>query len=184
MTSKPPGAGALFRHDAHRAFMTITGQRYDRMVARIEAKKLPALDFTKDQFRQHVLKTLGGHEDGAIICCYCNRPITLEDCAADHLIPLSRGGDTGLSNIGFPCSEDNDRKGGLTPAEYVSLLRFLDQTHPLARQDVLKRLQQSSKLLATTRRNAVLIREVKDSGHWPSKKKKQESRQNQGMGEF
>lgn len=151
----PGGTGALFEDKARSEFLRLTGSRYDGMKARNEKKKLPPLPFTKEHFRTHVLVGLHGRFDGAIQCRYCKKICTLQEVATDHEIPLSRGGSTGLENIGFPCADCNQQKGSLTPAEFITLLNCLE-TMPFARIDVLKRLQQSVKLAATVRRSIML----------------------------
>jgi hypothetical protein len=163
--AKPIGVGALFQEDSHSVFMRITGSRYDGLCDRLEKKKLPPLTFSKVQFRAHVLAALGGREDGACKCRYCNFHFSLPDLAVDHANPLSRGGSTGLDNLEFPCKPCNNRKGSMSPGEYLSLLAFLE-TIPLARIDVLKRLEQSVALAAGARGNAAVIHTLKQTGQW------------------
>lgn len=165
---KPTGIGALFANQAKSNFLSLTGSRYDSMRARIEKKKLPPLPFTKEQFRAHVLAALGGHDDGAIQCRYCRGYFTLTDLAVDHAKPLSRGGSPGLDNLEYPCKPCNDRKGSMSPDEFLALLAFLE-TIPLARIDVLKRLEQSVKLAAGARRSIMLLKNAK-----PKEKKVQD----------
>ncbi len=157
MKSNIPGAGALFPAQGHRGFMEITGARYDAMVVRVKKKKLPPLNFSKDQFRVLVLQKLGGHEDGAIQCPYCRKFCTLKEVTPDHEQPLSRGGSSGLDNLGFPCMQCNQQKGSLTPNEFFALLAFLEERIPLGRQDVLSRLANAVKLAAGAARNRALI---------------------------
>ena len=156
----PPGvgAGALFPAQGHRIFIEVTGSRYDTMVARIKKKKLPRLNFSKDEFRAYVLEALGGHEDGAIQCRYCCKFCVLKEVTPDHEIPLSRGGSSDLFNLGFPCMQCNQAKGSLTPEEFMKLLDFLEREIPLGRQDVLGRLAKAVKLAASARRNMMLAK--------------------------
>ena len=172
---RPAGVGALFANKAKSGFLSLTGSRYDSMAARMEKKKLPPLPFTKAEFRAHVLAALGGHDDGAVRCRYCNAWFILEELAVDHAIPLSRGGSPGLDNLEYPCKSCNDRKGSMSPDEYLALLAFLE-TIPLARIDVLKRLEQSVKLAAGARRNAMMR-----AGKLPQRKQQPAD---DGIGEF
>jgi 5-methylcytosine-specific restriction endonuclease McrA len=153
----PVGTGALFENQGHRGFMEVTGSRYDAMVVRVRKKKLPPLSFSKDQFRAAVLRALGGHEDGAIQCPYCRKFCVLKEVTPDHETPLSRGGSSGLDNLGFPCMQCNQVKGSLTPEEFHKLLRFLETEIPLGRQDVLSRLAKAVKLAAGAARNRALF---------------------------
>ena len=159
-------SGQLFRADARRTFMQLTASRYSGMQARQERKKLPPLSFTREQFRAHLLAALGGTEDGAIQCRYCRRFCTVEEIAADHEIPLSRGGSDGLDNIGYPCTGCNSAKGSLTPAEFLALRAFLLEQIPMGASDVLSRLQKAVALAAGAWHNAARIRELKASGQW------------------
>src|SRR5580658_793611 len=115
---KPIGAGKLFIQDAKSKFISLTGSRYDSLVTRLKKKNLP-IEFTKDQFRAHLLSALGGQYDGFIKCRYCTGYFGVVDIAADHEIPLSRAGGLGIDNIGFPCHLCNNQKGSLTPSEYL-----------------------------------------------------------------
>lgn len=154
-------AGTLFPQDAHSSFMTITGSRYRGMLARLERKKLPKPSFTLEEFRRDLLNNvMGGKEDAPIQCRYCLGWFTLAEVDVDHGTALSRGGSTGLDNIDYPCAQDNDRKGSLSVAEYTALLAYLDTVHPLARQDVLSRLEKANKLAAAAARSRGLMAEL------------------------
>jgi len=141
-------AGTLFPKEAHKSWMEITGSRYRSMCERLKKKGLPAPTFNLYEFRQDILSVQGGNDDGPIQCRYCNRWFTLAECDVDHGTPLGRGGSSGLDNLDYPCAQDNDRKGGLTVAEYTALLAYLNTVHPLARQDVLSRLEKANALAA------------------------------------
>ncbi len=154
-------AGALFPKSAHGSFIEITGSQYAGMRARLAKKKLPPLPFTLDEYRADILGVMGGLEDGPIECRYCRRAFTLAEIAVDHAIPLSRGGSPDLSNLDYPCRADNDRKGSLTLQEYTDLLADLERYHPLARQDILARLQRANALAAAARRAQQLSANLK-----------------------
>jgi hypothetical protein len=157
-------AGALFPKIAHSSFIELTGSRYRSLADRMKRKGLPPPPFTLEELRADLLRVMGGDEDGPIICRYCHRAFTLQEIALDHGIPLSRGGPLDLSNIDYPCQQDNNRKGSLTVAEYQELLDFLNTQHPLARQDVLSRLEKANALAAGARRAQILIAKAKREG--------------------
>jgi HNH endonuclease len=135
---------------ARSEFMRVTSSRYSGMRARLKRKQLPPPPFSLAELRTDVLSVMENRVDGAIVCRYCKGVFPISDVALDHATPLSRGGDAGLSNIDYPCMPCNDRKGGLTLEEFESLLSCLGNI-PLGRTDVLKRLQQSTKLAAAAR---------------------------------
>lgn len=55
----------------------------------------------------------------SFVCPYCLRTLPLKESTKDHIIPRSRGGKSTPDNIVLCCKEDNQRKGALTPEEYV-----------------------------------------------------------------
>ena|ERR1700677_3578089 len=184
--AKPVGTGSLFPKDSHKDFFDITRARYSSMADRMKRKKLPPLQFTLDEFRADILGVMGGKEDGAVVCRYCKMAFTLDGIAVDHAKALSRGGSAGLDNLDYPCRPCNNRKGSMDPLEFKALLAFLE-TIPLARIDVLKRLEQSVSLAAGARSNMATIGKLKESGEWQkvqaaqrAKKKAKES----GLGAF
>lgn len=158
-------SGALFQDQSKTKFLDVTRTVYASMNARLQKKKLPPLDFSREEFREHTLKALDNHYDGAACCRYCKYYFTIGQLAVDHAMPLSRGGSSGLDNLEYICKPCNNRKGGMTPSEYLGLLAFLE-TIPLARIEVLKRLEQSIKLAAGARSNAGTIDALRKSGQW------------------
>jgi 5-methylcytosine-specific restriction endonuclease McrA len=160
-------AGTLF--DAHSTFMTITGQRFDAMMKRLEKKGLvdeKTRPFTKDELREDVLSVFNGHEDGASQCRYCKGFYTLAEIAIDHAMPLSRGGALDLTNLDYPCANCNNAKGSLTPTEFLKLVDFLEREIPLGRKDVLGRLAKAVSLAQGMRSNMGVIGDLKKEGTW------------------
>lgn len=150
--------GLLFKSDARERFETITRQRYSAMKTRLKKKGL-RIPFTQDQLRTHVKdRFMGGEIDGVLQCRYCLRLYDISGSAFDHAIPLSRGGDIDLSNIDVICEKCNSAKGSLRPIEFSALLSFLEREMPIAKADVILRLQQHSKLLAGKRSAEMLAR--------------------------
>lgn len=166
LTMKPIGNGVLFITDERRRFNAITRQRYDSLCGRMERKGYSAMPFTVEQYRAHALDAMGGYYEGAVTCRYCSRPLDFADSVGDHAVPLSRGGSPNLSNIDFICADDNDRKGSMLPVEYLMLLAFVERELPLARTDILARLQKATKLAASMRFNMARISELKTNGAW------------------
>lgn len=184
------GTGALFSEDARQAFTRISGQRYDSMMDRLAKKKLiepKRFPFTKDEFRDDLLASMGGHCDGCVRCRYCGNYVNLAEIAADHAVPIDRGGSLGLANIEYICHPCNNRKGKMLPEEYTALVRFLEEKLPLARIDVLKRLEMSVKLAASIRSNAAVVNRLKDSGDWQraqAARRLEKKAKEQGLGTF
>jgi len=187
---KPVGVGSLFVKDSHGDFMRLTGSRYNAMMDRLAKKKLIDKEnppFTCDEYRQQILAAMNGKEDGFIQCRYCRGYFGIKDIGSDHAMPLHLRGSVGLENIEFPCKRCNSIKGKLTPDELLKLMRFLEIELPLARMEVLNRLEISVQLVIGHRANAPIINELKERGDW---KKVQDERKaakrakESGWGEF
>jgi hypothetical protein len=163
---KHVGTGTLFEKFAKTAFLEITGSRFSAMVVRVKKKGFPGVPFDKDGFRAHILAAIGGGYDGFVRCRYCSGFFTIADVGIDHAIPLSRGGGVELSNLDLPCKSCNNRKGSMTPTEFILLTQFLDSVIPLAKQDVFQRLGMSNSLAAGARSNAATIKELQGTGEW------------------
>ena len=104
--AKPPIAtGSLFEDRAHKAYMEFTLRQYGHMKTRWRKKlKNDKIDlpFSLTQFREQVLRMMGGKEDGVIQCRYCKVHLTIEGIAVDHATPLSRNGSPGPSRVVIP----------------------------------------------------------------------------------
>jgi 5-methylcytosine-specific restriction endonuclease McrA len=50
-------------------------------------------------------------------CQYCGQRFETDELSIDHVVPLSRGGSNGWSNIVCACTGCNKRKGGRTPQQ-------------------------------------------------------------------
>lgn len=145
----------------HKLFMSRTNSVVRSMQLRFSEKRdknnrviRPGrlVPFTVEQFRAHLLKFLGGVEDGVAQCRYCNSWLNIATVACDHAIPVSRGGSLDLTNIEFPCKPCNNRKGKLMPDEFMALLTGLEKWPATARNDVLHRLEIAVQLAAGVRR--------------------------------
>jgi hypothetical protein len=87
-------------------------------------------------------------------CCYwCRRPVAF-DLQLDHLQPTSRNGLWTLDNLCLAHPRCNQLRGMLTEAETVQLLALLEGLHPVARQDIERRLLAGGKRYAGKRSRA------------------------------
>lgn len=163
MRNMPPSvkAGALFPQAARSSFVEITRRQYGNMTERMKRKKLPPPPFSLEEYRVDVLTVMDGNEDGLITCRYCKGIFTLAEIAVDHALPLSRKGDSAISNLDYPCAADNNGKGDLTPPEYLGLLNYLQDVDPAARTSILSRLKKANALAAGARRLQALVAENK-----------------------
>jgi 5-methylcytosine-specific restriction endonuclease McrA len=87
-------------------------------------------------------------------CCrWCRMPVGF-DLQLDHVEPIARGGAHALHNLAVCCARCNGIKGMLTGAEFEFLLEFLADLHPVARQDIERRLLAGGRRYSTSRRKS------------------------------
>jgi len=91
----------------------------------------------KKEMEKFVLKALGEK------CCYCGDIIDAKNISGDHIIPLTRGGVSYLSNFNIVCLSCNQRKGDLLDLEYKELLSMIDKWSEDAKRYVLTQLRKS-----------------------------------------
>jgi 5-methylcytosine-specific restriction endonuclease McrA len=82
-------------------------------------------------------------------CCrWCKLPISFADLQLDHLHPIARGGRFALWNTTGACSRCNQLRGLLTEGETEELREFLGGLHPVAREDIERRLLAGGRVFA------------------------------------
>ena len=67
------------------------------------------------------LKEMLGHQDYK--CALTGRPLTPDNCAMDHIVPLSRGGTHTKDNAQLVTTEVNKAKGTLLEEEFIQVCR-------------------------------------------------------------
>ncbi len=80
-------------------------------------------------------------QPGSITCIYCKVVLSLGTISFDHLLPLSRGGESWVPNLGLCCTVCNKTKGSLTEEEYCQLLELMLLWPQEARDNVCRRLR-------------------------------------------
>ncbi len=120
--------------------------RYWKSGKRAGTVRTPGRELTFDRYdmRAFMAREIGLQ---AKPCPFCSRPIDILSLELDHVVPLARGGDSGLSNLSPCCEACNREKGELTAEEFRALREFLRELPPPARSDVQKRLRGSSRFL-------------------------------------
>ena len=76
-------------------------------------------------------------------CIYCTESLVVSNMACDHIIPLSMGGGSIISNLHIVCGRCNTRKGPLTDEDYRKLLKSLAKLSEDTVKYVLRKLAKS-----------------------------------------
>lgn len=138
-----------------------TGQAYQAMKHRFGERRIKTgrlkeritqyarpIPFTLDQFREWLLKQLGGNPNGTTRCVHCGMVLDAINVSFDHLAPVSQGGSLGLENLGTSCDECNRMKGKLTAPTFHKLMEWLNRAGRgegemtvMDRTDIIKRLK-------------------------------------------
>ena len=59
-----------------------------------------------------------------LICCYCNKPLTLETVTMEHIVPDSKQGTYNSTNLTVSCADCNNRRGNKPFFEYCKKFDF------------------------------------------------------------
>lgn len=71
----------------------------------------------QERKRQKRIKDYVINRDG-LICCYCDKVLTLETVTMEHIVPDSRRGTFNTTNLTVSCSEHNNQRGNKPFFEY------------------------------------------------------------------
>lgn len=92
-------------------------------------------DITVDELRELILEYYGKP------CKYDkNRIINIKNMVFDHIIPMSKGGETTKSNIQIISKFSNNVKGSLIEKDLFILIKWLDTLEPELKKDISIRL--------------------------------------------
>lgn len=91
-------------------------------------------DISLDDLRELVFESYGQK------CKYCDKILTVKTMVVDHIIPLSKGGESSISNLQIICKTSNSMKGSLTEQNYKLLLEWLETVPDELKRDVSIRL--------------------------------------------
>ncbi len=85
---------------------------FDRRMAHIKREKAKARMLRKSPWWSNKVRNEGK-------CHYCAISLDLELATLDHIVPLSRGGETTKGNIVISCKLCNTKKADSTPVELL-----------------------------------------------------------------
>jgi|TARA_Y100000310_G_scaffold59983_1_gene55371 5-methylcytosine-specific restriction endonuclease McrA len=91
-------------------------------------------DISLDELKQMFLDSYGEE------CKYCEKELNIRTIACDHIIPLSKGGESVIENLQLICKTCNTRKGPLDEGDYISLIDWVKKQTMEVREYVMKKL--------------------------------------------
>jgi 5-methylcytosine-specific restriction endonuclease McrA len=80
------------------------------------------------------------HESYGKQCKYCDKTLTLRNMVCDHLIPLTKGGESTVKNLQLICKACNTRKGPLDEKDFIKLIEWVDKLQDETKEYVLRKL--------------------------------------------
>lgn len=89
---------------------------------------------TLDELRELTLMSYGE------LCKYTGRKLTIENMVYDHIIPISKGGDSNKDNIQVISRFANNVKGSMNENDLLTLLQWIDKLPEELGKEVLFRL--------------------------------------------
>lgn len=75
---------------------------------------------TIDMLREEAMKAVGKK------CPYCNELLDHKNISMDHILPLSRGGESRIENIQFTCLKCNKQKDKMLDNEFKAFKNLLE----------------------------------------------------------
>lgn len=73
-------------------------------------------------------------------CKYCDRKMTLKNMVCDHIVPLTKGGESTVKNLQLICKSCNTRKGPLNEKDFIELVDWVSELKEETKEYVLRKL--------------------------------------------
>lgn len=109
--------------------MTVKNSMYSR------SKKHSVLcDITSDDLRNLLYESYGSP------CKYCQRELVINNMVFDHIIPMSKLGDSTKKNLQIICKTCNNLKGSLIQEHFDILLNWFEKIPEELKKDIKIRL--------------------------------------------
>lgn len=69
-------------------------------------------------------------------CKYCDNILSINNLVFDHIIPISAGGNSNITNLQIICKKSNGMKGSLHEEHFNILLQWLDTVPDELKRDI------------------------------------------------
>lgn len=116
----------------------------DRMLKRVDSwkgglvsrskKKGVECTITLEELREIMYEAYGRS------CKYCGRTMDINNIVMDHIVPISKAGNSNQGNLHAICKASNSMKGSLDESSFHLLLEWLETVPPELKRDISIRL--------------------------------------------
>lgn len=91
-------------------------------------------DITLEDLRILFLKNYGRG------CRYCDTVLRINNIVCDHIVPISKGGDSTLDNLQLICRSCNTRKGPLDEKDFIRVVNWVNKQTLEVKKYLLRKL--------------------------------------------
>jgi 5-methylcytosine-specific restriction endonuclease McrA len=91
-------------------------------------------DITLDEIKQMFINAYGKE------CKYCDKKLNIRTIACDHIIPLTKGGESTVKNLQLICNTCNTRKGPLNEKDFELLVQLVGELPEELNKYVMRKL--------------------------------------------
>ena len=96
-------------------------------------------EITNDEIRKMFFDSYGKG------CCYCDKRLTIYTIVCDHIVPLSKKGESTVENLQLICKQCNARKGPLDEPDFAVLMQLVLELPEDIKKYVMKKLAKGSR---------------------------------------
>tara|TARA_Y100000310_G_C20580164_1_gene762559 strand:+ start:586 stop:1023 length:438 start_codon:yes stop_codon:yes gene_type:complete len=73
-------------------------------------------------------------------CRYCDKILRINTIVCDHIVPLTKGGDSTKGNLQLICRSCNSRKGPLDEKDFLKIVKWISKQSMEVKQYLLRKL--------------------------------------------
>jgi len=73
-------------------------------------------------------------------CRYCDKILRINTIVCDHIVPLSKGGDSIKENLQLICRSCNSRKGPLNEKDFLKIVKWISKQSIEVKEYLLRKL--------------------------------------------
>ena len=73
-------------------------------------------------------------------CRYCDKILRINTIVCDHIVPLTKGGDSTQGNLQLICRSCNSRKGPLDEKDFLKIVKWISKQSMEVKEYLLRKL--------------------------------------------